>query len=204
MTTSDFNSLRGEIHDVAERLRWRAHIRELIDFNRLFGASDSLYESSLAADAYETSFRGGPANGVLIAYGFLQALFVMQDATRQLSHAVLKRDADIFSNPKLSKIRSARNRICGHLARADKESADGLGISSAFFPFADLKNNSFRAHLYLEGRSEDVVVDIAEWREVNRRELVEFMVPVHHRLVALRTEFASVGSSALHQESKAK
>ncbi len=190
MSEPDFDSIRDEIQQSAEWLRHKKGAKDYIDFNRLFGATDTLLESSLAASAYEETYSQDTGAQVLIAYGFLQSLFVMQDAVRQLHWAVFKKDCKVWENKDLSEIRSARNRIAGHPSRADREKSDGLGISSAFFPFFMLLKTSFLAQLYLQKGSVEIFVNVPDWRRRNKSELAKLMLPIRDEIVRLERDLS--------------
>lgn len=174
----DFDDVRENIQQKAEILRWNQLASAGVNFDRLFAATDSLLESSLAAGSYERAFQNDIGTKVLIAYGFLQSLFVMQDAARHLSLAITNQDIRIGDIPELATIRAARNRIAGHPSWANREQADDLGDTSAFFPFHDMKKDGFRAHLYLAEGTTDIYVDVNQWRAKNKDELAKLLRPL--------------------------
>jgi hypothetical protein len=82
-----------------------------------YGAADALLDASTAAAAFGRAVRKDSAIDLLVCYGFLQALYIQQDAVLTLSHAVGLRWHP-NDDPILRKIRDIRNRLTGHPAHA--------------------------------------------------------------------------------------
>ncbi|NNU17578.1 hypothetical protein HK107_14700 [Parvularcula sp. ZS-1/3] len=99
--------------------------------SRLFGALDALRDANSAVRAYPDAITNAPSSGVLACYGFLQALYVMQDAVKCLSES-LGVKFDPHANPDTAILRSARNVSVGHPAlsfrHVDGRKHDASGI----------------------------------------------------------------------------
>jgi hypothetical protein len=111
------HELCSRIHDKARRYfyfdiaRWTKNERDMF-----FGATDALPDSYAAAESYARSLQfedRSNGHGLLVCYGFLQALYIQQDAIKHLSCAVgLSWRPE--SDAKLKRIRTIRNRAAGH------------------------------------------------------------------------------------------
>jgi hypothetical protein len=78
--------------------------------NQFFGATDALFDTNINASDYSVGFRSAPRAGILLCYGFLQVLYVQQDAVKTLADTLdipWKPEYD----PELEKIRDVRNRF---------------------------------------------------------------------------------------------
>ena len=120
-----------------------------------YGATDALLDASMAASAYERAVRSDPAIDLLICYGFLQAVYIQQDAVWTLCRSLgLKWHPN--DDPRIREIRHLRNRLTGHPALAG-EKEKPRRLSSAIISYHDVKKDSFRAHVYFEDGSEQLI-----------------------------------------------
>jgi hypothetical protein len=87
--------------------------------NMFHGAMDALLDAGMAAACYGRAFSADTGIDLLICYGFLQAIYIQQDAVVTLCESLeLKWDPN--ENEQLKKIREARNRLTGHPSKAGK------------------------------------------------------------------------------------
>lgn len=91
--------------------------------NPFFGATDAMLDAEEAILALRSGFAVGTPMAKLAAYGFLQALFIQQDAAL-IIHSIAERgklpDGSYkpHLDPIFGPIRILRNRVCGHPAYA--------------------------------------------------------------------------------------
>ncbi len=176
------------LHDIRERIYLKGHdyfVYERKRFDRrkwgiFWGAMDAFHESSNALREYAAAVRAGCRT--LACYGFLQALYVQQDAVGTLSKAVgLRWHPD--DDPRLGEIREARNRITGHPAEARGPSRKPE-LSSAIIPERDVTETGFRGHVYFERRIEDVWVDVETFCADNEERLAIQMRMIEEKMTA--------------------
>jgi len=134
-----------------------------------YGATDALLDASMAAGAFSRSVRKESAIDLLVCYGFLQALYIQQDAVLTLSRAVgLKWHPN--ENPILKKIRDTRNRLTGHPAHAG-ENERPRRLSSAVITYRDVRPDAFSGYIYFEDTGEPVTVSVAVILQDNEAQL---------------------------------
>jgi hypothetical protein len=81
---------------IRERLHRKSHEYFVFDqsrrsresWNMFYGATDALLDADTAALGYGRAISPDTSVNLLACYGFLQALYVQQDAVRTLSQAV--------------------------------------------------------------------------------------------------------------------
>jgi hypothetical protein len=172
----DYSTIRRRIHDKSHSYfvfttdRWDKEKR-----NMFYGATDALLDASDAAASYDKYISTKAEHTNLLAcYGFLQALYVQQDAV-----TVLSRVFDLKWHPKddvrLNEIRNARNRLTGHPALAGEKSERS---SSAIIPYGDITKKGFRGHVYYENESENMYVEVASFQKDNEERLALQMLLV--------------------------
>ncbi|MGC1862850.1 MAG: hypothetical protein WA733_17480 [Methylocystis sp.] len=167
-----FAEVRGRIHAKADSyfVFERYCTRKK---NQFFGATDALFDTNISASDFRDAFRAAPNAGILLCYGFLQALYVQQDALQTLSKAVgldWKPDDD----PELSKIRDIRNRLC-HPAESGERKKNGR-ISSAIIPQHSISEPGFIGAIYYDDKFENVSVDVDRFLSLNQERLLEQML----------------------------
>lgn len=105
--------------------------------------------------------RGIPAekqHAILACYGYLQALYIQQDAVALIWKALNLTGAPL-ADPKVQRVRELRNRIAGHPARAEKM-GPGKRPSSAIINLHDINPSSgFKAVIYYDDDMD--VVDVS-------------------------------------------
>ena len=120
---------------IRERLHRKSHDYFVFDQSRrtraswsmFYGATDALLDAGTAAASYGRAISLDAGANLLACYGFLQALYVQQDAVRTLSRAV-GLNWHPNSDERLKEIRDIRNRLTGHPARADRSEAPSSAI----------------------------------------------------------------------------
>ena len=109
------------ITDLEEQIRQlinapRKHqmiFKDPVEFHKLCSCLDVIGDTELALHAYEDmSNDRSPGSNYILAYGFLQALFLQQDAVSHLYEALQLPPSE--SNPLLTEIRELRNDAIGH------------------------------------------------------------------------------------------
>jgi len=123
-----------------------------------YGATDALLDAEMAAAAYVRAITADAGVNLLVCYGFLQAIYIQQDAVRTLSRAV-GLDWHPGMDVRLKEIRDTRNRLTGHPARAGEKEPQPRP-SSAIIAYHDITQSAFRGHVYYEDGSDDVIVDV--------------------------------------------
>jgi len=134
-----FEIIRRQIKDLAYELKCHYKSNKIqvpFDYDRISGATDALLEAKLASEAYERVFKDDPGVKVLTSYGFLQALFVLMNATNEAREAVNLESIKFFDS-ELKDILLARNRISGHPAWSYLNSRKKIGGTSSFHNFSN-------------------------------------------------------------------
>jgi|ERR1700733_634365 hypothetical protein len=170
--------MADSLGDIRTRLHQKSHDYFTFEYSRrerqswrmFYGATDALLDASMAAAAFGHAVRGESATDLLVCYGFLQALYIQQDAVFTLSRAVgLKWHPN--HDPVLKKIRDVRNRLTGHPAYAgEKETPKRL--SSAVITYGDVRPQGFSGLIYFEDSGEPVTVNVAAVLHDNETHLV--------------------------------
>lgn len=172
--TENFETLRA-------RVRAKVQSYYVYDYKRcdrrkirlLNGALDAFFESRSAEGEYGTAVHAGAKT--LACYGFLQALYVQQDAVATLSKGVGLNWAP-KKNRKLRRIREARDRLTGH----PSEATDGKQLSSAIL--YDITEAGFVGAVYFEEKSERIAVNAEEYRRDNEQALIEQIKKIEKRM----------------------
>jgi hypothetical protein len=114
------SDLQSSIHDKWEQ--HETHTLRRFDTprrNEFFGATDALWDTD---QALRSVWNGLPAEeglAKLVAYGLLQALVTQQEAAKSLVSIVLpERRWKVADAPNLSRIRTLRVRLSGHIVFA--------------------------------------------------------------------------------------
>jgi hypothetical protein len=169
------------LSDIRTRLHQKSHEyftfeysrRERTSWRMFYGATDALLDASMAAAAFNRAVRKESAIDLLVCYGFLQALYIQQDAVLTLSRAVgLKWHPN--DNPVLKRIRDIRNRLTGHPANAG-ENEKPRRLSSAVITYRDVRPDSFSGYIYFEDTGESVTVNVVTILRDNEAQLALHM-----------------------------
>jgi hypothetical protein len=152
-----------------------------------YGATDALADTTHATSSYEEAISKKSGTNLLVCYGFLQALYVQQDAVITLSRAL-----DLSWNPnvdtRLKQIRDTRNRLAGHPALAGEHNKPRR-LSAAIIEFDSVSKRGFRGHVYFEDGFETVEIDAPAFREDNERLLSIQMQKVEERMDEQERDF---------------
>ncbi len=172
--SESYSAVRSRLHDKSQKYfvfsqaRWDRAKRRMF-----YGATDALLDAHEAARNYSIAISDNLGANLLVCHGFLQALYVQQDAVNTLSSAVGLnwKPAD---DEKLKVIRDTRNRLTGHPARTGKSDRP----SSAIIPYSEIDTNGFRGHIYYEDQFEIVEVNAAQFQRENEGQLIYQMLLV--------------------------
>jgi hypothetical protein len=185
---NSFSEVRSRIHQkshdyfVFSHGRWGRESR-----NMFYGATDTLADASHAAGDYEKAISLNDGSNLLVCYGFLQALYVLQDAIITLSRAV-----DLSWHPntngRLKQIRDVRNRLTGHPALAG-ERDNPRRLSSANIAYDDITALGFRGHIYYEDGFETIDVDVQAFRRDNEELLLLQMQNIEQKMDEQEREY---------------
>ncbi len=139
-----------------------------------YGATDALLDASAAAATYSRAVTSDPDVNLLVCYGFLQVLYVQQDAVRTLSLAVgLQWHPN--EDERLRQIRDTRNRLTGHPAWAGDTKKPCPRLSSAIILNDDITRDGFRGHVYYKDGFEELAVDVSSFLKDNEERLAAQM-----------------------------
>lgn len=168
--TDNIESIRHRIHQKSEKyFTFSRRRRDAKALRMFYGATDALLDASMAGRAFSRAVQSDPAVNLLACYGFLQAIYIQQDAVLTLSRSVglewRPNDA-----PRIKEIRELRNRLTGHPALAG-ENEKPPRPSSAVIAYNNISPTKFSGHIYLEGRSEIVEIQPASILEDNEKYL---------------------------------
>lgn len=157
-----------------------------------YGAADALLDASMASSAFGKAVKSDPAINLLICYGFLQAIYIQQDAVWTLSRAVgIQWHPN--QNPALAKIRDMRNRLTGHPAFAGQNTKR---LSSAVISYDHVCPESFSGSIYFEDGFEPVVIDVMKVLNENEIQLRFQMWEIERKMDEHEREFRMEQSKA--------
>jgi len=186
------------LSEIRERLHRKSHEyfvfeygrRDQSKWNLFYGATDALQDAIGAARSYGRSSLSDIGVSLLAAYGFLQALYVQQDAVWMLSRSV---DLDWHPNhnPRLKEIRDVRNRLTGHPALAGERNKPPR-LSSAIIPYRDIGPDGFRGHIYYDDGIENIHVSTALYIEDNEAQLYLQMCEIEEKMAQDEREFRAM------------
>jgi len=133
--------LEQEIRDLINAPRKHLAIRQdPAEFLKLCSCLDVIGDTELAFDAYsEMSDDSPPGSSYILAYGFLQALVVQQDAVRNLYEALRLR-LPSEPDPQLKAIREVRNDAIGHPTKR----GGGKGRSFSYISRPSISQSGFQ------------------------------------------------------------
>lgn len=155
--------------EVRERLHAKAGVYFAFDMKRwdrakwrlFFGATDALRDTEFALSNVARGVPADKKHAILACYGYLQALYIQQDAVALVWRA-LEIAGEPLADPKVRRVRELRNRIAGHPARAEKLGV-GKRPSSAIINLHDINPSSgFKAVIYYDDDMDVVDVSFAQ------------------------------------------
>lgn len=186
--TISLEEIRSRIHEKSNKYFSFGHRRwDKTKRNMFYGATDALLDAGSAAESYGPAIKSGVGSKLLACYGFLQAIYIQQDAVITLSNA-LDIDWDIEKNQILSTIRETRNRLTGHPAWADRGKAKRRP-SSAILPYHDITESGFRGFIYFEDGSDSIVVNVAEVLKGNEAQLAEQLLSIEKKMDQIESDY---------------
>ncbi len=142
------------------------------DWNQFCSALDTLEDTCLAIE----NFQKGPndffiKNPYLATYGFLQALFIQQDAVNFLKISLFGESSEIkwFKDKKyseLSKIRQIRNETIGHPVKKEnngrKSKYENDEITSCTIDRSSLSKDGFQYILWMNSKTDHKKINFSE------------------------------------------
>jgi hypothetical protein len=184
LIADSYSAIRFRIHEKAHNYFVFARLPQR-QKNQFFGATDALLDTNIGEHAFSGGIKAAPASQLLICYGFLQVLYVQQDAVAILSKSLgmrWKPESDVG----LKMIRDARNRLCGHPAEAGVK--DGR-ISSAIIIPHEITEEKFTGAVYYEDSFEKITIDVRRFLDVNRERLLVQMTEIENEMDARERAF---------------
>jgi hypothetical protein len=160
-----------------------------------YGATDALADANYAASSYQSSVSANRGSNLLTCYGFLQALYVQQDAVITLSRA-LSLSWHPSNNQRLKHIRDVRNRLAGHPALAGERETPRR-LSAAIIGLDSITSAGFQGHIYFEDGFESIDVNVASFRRDNEELLSRQMLEVERKMDEEEREFRQKESKQL-------
>jgi hypothetical protein len=182
------SEIRSRIHDkshdyfVFEYRRWDRAKRDMF-----YGATDALYDASLASDSYGRAITKDQGANLLVCYGFLQSLYIQQDAVWTLSRA-LELTWHPNDSHRLREIRNVRNRLTGHPALGG-EKEKPRRLSSAIISSDSITPCGFQATIYYEDGFKNVFVDVSTYLGDNEKQLIAQLRAVEKKMDAEERKF---------------
>ena len=90
------NRMSKDLAELRDRIHRKSHDYFTFEYGRrdrkkwrmFYGATDALLDAGMAAAAYVRAITSDASVNLLVCYGFLQAIYIQQDAVRTLSRAV--------------------------------------------------------------------------------------------------------------------
>ena len=168
-------SLRGEIRDAN---LFYLDQRPIDERHRLDGVMDVLSDCEIALHRFNTNRNNGNKPSLIECYGFLQILYVQQDAVKELSQLYGLTGTGVPNSWTPSKrslrcarVRNLRNQLAGHPAR-------NWARTTAIIPEGLIQNDYFEYALYGVGA---VGLSSFQKGEVN---FAEFIARNEHSLSA--------------------
>jgi hypothetical protein len=165
--TDSLSDIRSRIHQKSQDYFTFAYRRRgKPQWCMFYGATDALLDASMAASSFAQAVTGETGTNLLVCYGFLQALYIQQDAVSIISRSI-GIDWHPNTDPRIRQIRDIRNRLTGHPAFAgDKGKA--VRQSSGIVSY-DISATGFSGSIYFQDGFEKVDVDVLAVRQDNER-----------------------------------
>jgi hypothetical protein len=193
-TSDRFKGAKGNVFDKHANTR-----------NVFCGAMDALLDSSSAARNYGGLVEANAGRELLVCYGFLQALYIQQDAVHNLSK-LYGSDWKPEDDPQLCRIRDLRNRLTGHPALAgEKGKKETRILSSAIISSNSITVSGFRGQIYYDDRSESVEVKVSALLIENEERLALRLLEIEKMIDAIEQQFRAKQSAqpfSMHFENR--
>lgn len=184
-----------ELANARERLHAKASDYFVYDLKRwdkakwrlLFGATDALLDTEFALSDVARGIPTSKQHAILACYGYLQALYIQQDAVALLWRA-LDIPGDPLTDPRVQEVLELRNRIAGHPARAEKLGR-GKRPSSTIINLHDIDpSEGFKAVIYYDDDMDVVDVSFSKKLAENSSGLLDSLL--HAERVMIEREVA--------------
>jgi hypothetical protein len=168
MTGSNcFLEIRQRIHDKSHEYYSRLEVWHNVEQRRLFfGATDAILDASDAASSYGRAIVTDAGVNLLVCYGFLEVLYVQQDAVWNLCRALDLRWRP-HDDTRLLRIRRLRNRLCRHPASADS-GENKQRPSSGIILGREIHRDRFVGAIYYDDGFEKVTIDVNDMLSENQ------------------------------------
>jgi hypothetical protein len=183
----DYAIIRRRIHDKShDYFTFRRRSKQ--ERNQFFGATDALLDTDVQASHFSDGVRAAPDSRLLLCYGFLQALYVQQDAVMTLSRAVGVDAWKPDDDSRLREIRDVRDRLCGHPAYRNRTDRP----SSAIINLRDVFETHFEGNVYFEDKFEVIRVDVEHYLNYNKERLSSQMQKIEAAMDETERAFRSL------------
>lgn len=157
-------------------------------WREFFGATDALLDTTFALGDVAAGIPSHREHAILWCYGFLQALYIQQDAVKLIWRA-LEMSGDPLVDARLQTVREIRNRVAGHPARAEKPGR-GRVPSSAIINIHDIEpSTGFKAVIYYDSGMETVDVSFATMLSENSAGLLGALQKAEAAMVERELQF---------------
>lgn len=183
------SQIRERLHrKVSEYFVFSTKQWELSKWRQFFGATDALLDTEFALTNVVRGCTTDRKHALLFCYGYLQALYIQQDAVAVIWNA-LDLPGDPLADPRVQEVRELRNRVAGHPARADKM-GPSKRPSSAIINVHDIEPGvGFKAVIYYDGDMDVVEVSFSDQMANNASGLSEALLKVESEMVRREAEF---------------
>nr|WP_313429757.1 hypothetical protein [Brevundimonas diminuta] len=192
-------SVVATLEEVRERLHRKANNYFLYELRRwdqsrwrlFFGAADALLDTQFALSDVAGGLPADRKHAILACYGYLQALYIQQDAVTLIWRA-LDISGDALADARVKKVRELRNRIAGHPARAEKLGG-GKRPSSAIINLHDIEPaTGFKAVIYYDDDMDVVDISFSDLLEENCFGLLESLLEAERVMIERETAFREI------------
>jgi hypothetical protein len=195
-TSQSLSVVRQRIHDKSnDYFVFDYRRRDRTTWNMFYGAADALLDVHTAAVSYGSAIGSDTGVNLLACYGFLQCLYVQQDAVRTLSLAV-GLDWNPRKDKRLNEIRNYRNRLTGHPSLAGEREKPPR-LSSAIMPYDDITKEGFRGHVYYEDGADNIFIDATSILKDNEDKLVLQMLAIEQMMDQEERKFRAKHKASL-------
>lgn len=192
-------SVVATLEEVRERLHRKANNYFRYELRRwdqsrwrlFFGAADALLDTQFALSDVAGGLPADRKHAILACYGYLQALYIQQDAVTLIWRA-LDISGDALADARVKKVRELRNRIAGHPARAEKLGG-GKRPSSAIINLHDIEPaTGFKAVIYYDDDMDVVDISFSDLLEENCFGLLESLLKAERVMIERETAFREI------------
>lgn len=192
-------SVVATLEEMRERLHRKANNYFRYELRRwdqsrwrlFFGATDALLDTQFALSDVAGGLPADRKHAILACYGYLQALYIQQDAVTLIWRA-LDISGDALADARVKKVRELRNRIAGHPARAEKPGG-GKRPSSAIINLHDIEPaTGFKAVIYYDDDMDVVDISFSDLLEENCFSLLESLLKAERVMIERETAFREI------------